>query len=220
MWAFRFKLQYCDKNFFLFNNSRRHFQWISIYCLAFLPLLLAEWYTHFSTLYDHPLSCPVKDFKRVNESLFDCVRSDSSEKSNVYDFNRIDTLIIRDSDLTMLSDVIEQRPSVKYIDIINLNVSSIDSLGIRDCSHLETIDLSKNKFKKLPSYLFANCRILSKLSLAKNEINELPLDTFSALSSLKVLSLAFNQITVLDRNIFRPLINLHELDLSHNRVCK
>lgn len=196
-------MQYCDNNFtFFYINFRRYFQWTSIYYLALLPLVLA------GRIFDYPWGCTITDVKRANESLFTCMRRG---------LNIIETLTIRDNDLTMLSDVIEQWPSVKYIEIRDLNLSSIDSVRIRDCSRLDMIDVSENKFRKLPSDLLANCQNLRVLSLAKNEIADLPFDTFSVLP-LEVLSLAHNQIAVLDINIFRSLTNLNELDLSHNRL--
>ncbi|KAK5970069.1 hypothetical protein GCK32_011203 [Trichostrongylus colubriformis] len=84
---------------------------------------------------------------------------------------------------------------------------------------LESIDLSKNLIRTLPSLAFHNLRSLVNLSLARNEISRLDDGVFFGCESLIALNMSRNHIrTIADEWLF-GLNALQQLDLSYNHIA-
>lgn len=79
------------------------------------------------------------------------------------------------------------------------------------------LDLSELNLTSLPEGLFREFSQQSRINLSHNNLHHLPPDTFQGLRELSVLDLSRNGIQELHRDLFSGL-ELHQLDLSGNRL--
>jgi len=77
---------------------------------------------------------------------------------------------------------------------LNLSANSLDSIGTTDPHHsirldrLRLLDLSRNRFSQVPSFLWTSTPLLKELDLSANPIRKLDGESFSGLWRLKTLS--------------------------------
>jgi len=84
--------------------------------------------------------------------------------------------------------------------------------------NLQSLDLSNNQLRALPSDIFSANAKLSALHLSKNPLEELQSNLFGNLSSLKVLSLSYLSsvnLTVAD-DLLKPTTSLQRLDVDNS----
>ncbi|TKC50453.1 hypothetical protein EI555_009939 [Monodon monoceros] len=82
--------------------------------------------------------------------------------------------------------------------------------------HLESLDLSYNNIKDLPS--FNGCHALEEISLQRNQIHQIKEDTFQGLTSLRILDLSRNLIHEIHDRAFAKLGSITNLDISFNEL--
>lgn len=108
--------------------------------------------------------------------------------------------------------------------------------SLRNCEHLEAMDLMKTKFQswngklswnvgqiilfgnQISSKLFHHLTNLRFLDLSYNQLIEIHATSFDALQSLENLYLADNRIESSSENFFSPLNSLEVLILNSNNI--
>lgn len=136
--------------------------------------------------------------------------------------------------------IIEERTHRKFLDLSDLNLTSLDGLEyVPDIQTITRLDLSKNDLNNLPNdsfrfmpqlrvldlsinviekiepTAFNNLQQLQELNLSNNRLTRISVE-FGRLFSLKKLDLEENQISTIHDNAFRDLKNLETLDLADN----
>ncbi|KAJ8683352.1 hypothetical protein QAD02_019144 [Eretmocerus hayati] len=91
--------------------------------------------------------------------------------------------------------------------------------GLSCSLELRELDVSRNRFSKLPARVFSSLRRLSELNLAGNDIAVVESEAFLGLKSLRSLDLSDNRIVALPADLFREAANsLKELKLQNNSI--
>ena len=106
---------------------------------------------------------------------------------------------------------IHARCSVTYIIYQNKSVFC-------NMSNLLSLDLSKNRFEKLPSGTFRNLSSLKTLSISKNQIRIIAHDAFIGLPSLETLDLKENNLLGLPGELLLNIKSLLTLHLDSNAL--
>lgn len=149
--------------------------------------------------------CDIDNIEKLNETLEQC---ESPTKS----------LVIRDNRTDLWTTLVEQTPTVQYVQMRYLNLTAIDGLAACGWVDLLKLDVSSNAIKHLQARYFDDCSVLIELIYFNNEIEQLPPMVFDGLTSLKVLDLSSNRINILAVNVFKPLKKLEILRLGTNRI--
>jgi len=125
-----------------------------------------------------------------------------------------DILILCNSELFTIPQVICEMQDLKKILIFNNNISSIP-IEIFNLKNLEELNISSNKIVSFPDEISGECN-LKKLNLGINQIEELPSDIFK-LTKLEELYLEFNKIKSIPSEI-KYFTKLKKLNLSGNHI--
>ncbi|XP_061618497.1 wu:fc23c09 isoform X2 [Phyllopteryx taeniolatus] len=104
--------------------------------------------------------------------------------------------------------------------ILDLSANRLSNKGLPkdallNATHLESLNLEGNKFKKVPRHLPSS---LKALNLEGNLISAIRRMAFNSLKNLEHLGLARNKISKVVPGAFRSLPALHQLDLCHNAL--
>ncbi|XP_011489463.1 podocan-like isoform X1 [Oryzias latipes] len=102
--------------------------------------------------------------------------------------------------------------------VLDLSANRLTNRGLLkdsllNTTHLESLNLERNRLKQVPRHLPAS---LKTLNLNENLISSIKKAAFSDLKSMEHLSLAKNKIAKVAAGAFRTLSALHQLDLSYN----
>ncbi|KAK5614129.1 Leucine-rich repeat-containing G-protein coupled receptor 4 [Crenichthys baileyi] len=147
-------------------------------------------------LYDNPLSF-------VGASAF----------QNLSDLR---SLMLRGASLMKDFPILTWTNNLESLTLSGTKISSIPTDLCEDLKLLQTLDLSYNEVKQLPS--FQGCSRLQEISFQHNHIQEIDRDTFQDLSVLRLLDLSRNKIRVIHKDAFLTLTGLTNLDLSMNSL--
>lgn len=106
--------------------------------------------------------------------------------------------------------------------ITDLKASSYDIENLTDIenlSKLETLDLSNNDLKSLPTSALSSLRSLKSLNLQNNDIPALNSGSFNGLTNLQTLDLSGNDLATITTGInVAALSNLQNLTLDNNKI--
>ncbi|XP_010764055.1 leucine-rich repeat-containing G-protein coupled receptor 4 [Notothenia coriiceps] len=147
-------------------------------------------------LYDNPLSL-------VGASAF----------QNLSDLH---SLMLRGASMMQDFPILTSTNNLESLTLSGTKISSIPANLCEDLKLLQTLDLSYNEIKELPS--LQSCIRLQEISFQHNRIDQLDRDTFQGLSALRLLDLSRNDIRVIHRDAFLSLAALTNLDLSMNSL--
>ncbi|XP_071825037.1 uncharacterized protein [Apostichopus japonicus] len=106
-----------------------------------------------------------------------------------------------------------------FLYIIETAITEIPVEAFWNLTHLEELNLERNKITKIPEQAFFNLALLKLLDLKRNMINVLSPEVFSRLTSLTKLRLEGNQLKALHCNLFSKLTNLKSLYLNDNMIA-
>ncbi|CDW74934.1 adenylate cyclase [Stylonychia lemnae] len=112
---------------------------------------------------------------------------------------------------------LELHPFKNYKNLMQLNLSMNKIVTIQgeiDCPFLNTLKLSDNIIKDIPTQLFTKCKNLKTLHMDINKLGKL--QNLQHLSMLEELNVSNNQIQSLDG--IQNLINLRRLNFSFNKL--
>ena len=109
-----------------------------------------------------------------------------------------------------------QLSSISSLEIINQNLSSLQSHDFAGLSGLETLNLYDNDLTELPSGVFDGLSSLTHLRLYGNDLTTLPDGVFDDLSNLEFIRLNNNQLVWLPPDLFEGTPNLTGLHLNSN----
>ncbi|XP_012706197.2 leucine-rich repeat-containing G-protein coupled receptor 4 [Fundulus heteroclitus] len=147
-------------------------------------------------LYDNPLSF-------VGASAF----------QNLSDLR---SLMLRGASLMKDFPILTWTNKLESLTLSGTKISSIPTDLCEDLKLLQTLDLSYNEVRQLPS--LQGCSRLQEISFQHNHIEEIDRDTFQDLSALRLLDLSRNKIRVIHKDAFLTLTGLTNLDLSMNSL--
>nr|XP_022900101.1 toll-like receptor 13 [Onthophagus taurus] len=140
---------------------------------------------------------------------------------------------------SVIPNLIEIAPTLRDFSIKSNEIEHISSTTFSDLIHLNSLDLSDNKFNILPDNVFTGLGLLQKLVLELTSIRANFKELFHYAQNLKelilsksnviitptlplpnliYLNLSFNLINHLGTNTFRDLFKLLTLDLSNNLI--
>ncbi|XP_071050607.1 chaoptin-like isoform X2 [Onthophagus taurus] len=140
---------------------------------------------------------------------------------------------------SVIPNLIEIAPTLRDFSINSNEIEHISSTTFSDLIHLNSLDLSDNKFNILPDNVFTGLGLLQKLVLELTSIRANFKELFHYAQNLKelilsksnviitptlplpnliYLNLSFNLINHLGTNTFRDLFKLLNLDLSNNLI--
>jgi Leucine-rich repeat (LRR) protein len=106
---------------------------------------------------------------------------------------------------------------LKYLNLANNSISTIDKGSFDSLSNLEYLSLASNKISNLDHIdLFKNLLNLKDLNLSLNSIEILNENLFSNLNKLVTIDLSFNRIILIKNYSFNSLGNLKNLYLNDN----
>ncbi|XP_066920372.1 leucine-rich repeat-containing protein 70-like [Clytia hemisphaerica] len=98
------------------------------------------------------------------------------------------------------------------------NLESISESSMFHLRRLKTLEISKNKLKKIPIYVFRGFSNLRKLVLNENEIIEIDEGSFIGLNNLVYLEMQFNKIAHLQEGVFDELRSIYSILLQDNKL--
>lgn len=105
---------------------------------------------------------------------------------------------------------------------LNLSRNRIENLKVptyqRNPVYINVLDLSHNKFAKVPEKLVEIQTSLKSLDLSYNEITSIESEDFYSMINLEHLSLIHNKIVKVKPDAFISLKKLQILNLSHNHI--
>ncbi|PSN39937.1 hypothetical protein C0J52_23290 [Blattella germanica] len=94
---------------------------------------------------------------------------------------------------------------LKSLQLLNVNLTSIEAMSFKGMDHLESLKISKNNITELKSDTFIGLDKLSYLDLTENKLISLVRGAFKGLSMLRHLFLSRNLITQLQSGTFHGL---------------
>ncbi|KAK5874066.1 hypothetical protein PBY51_019046 [Eleginops maclovinus] len=147
-------------------------------------------------LYDNPLSF-------VGASAF----------QNLSDLH---SLMLRGASMMQDFPILTWTNKLESLTLSGTKISSIPANLCEDLKLLQTLDLSYNEIKDLPS--LQSCVRLQEISFQHNRFQQIDRDTFQGLTALRLLDLSRNGIRVIHRDAFVSLAALTNLDLSMNSL--
>lgn len=103
---------------------------------------------------------------------------------------------------------------------VDLSRNSIQELPVElsSCTSLQTLILSRNKFKDWPGSIFTSLPNLLCLKLDSNPLKQIPSDGFQAVPGLQVLDLSGNAASLPENPAFSSLLHLQELYLRQMQL--
>uniref|UniRef100_A0A3B3V3T8 Leucine-rich repeat-containing G-protein coupled receptor 4 n=2 Tax=Poecilia latipinna TaxID=48699 RepID=A0A3B3V3T8_9TELE len=125
------------------------------------------------------------------------------------------SLMLRGASLMKDFPILTWTNNLDSLTLSGTKISSIPADLCEDLKFLQTLDLSYNEVKQLPS--FQGCSRLQEISFQHNHIQQIDRDTFQDLSALR-LDLSRNEIRVIHKDAFLSLTGLTNLDLSMNSL--
>ncbi|KAF3832723.1 hypothetical protein F7725_026388 [Dissostichus mawsoni] len=126
------------------------------------------------------------------------------------------TMMLRGASMMQDFPILTSTNNLESLTLSGTKISSIPANLCEDLKLLQTLDLSYNEIKELPS--LQSCVRLQEISFQHNRIDQIDRDTFQGLSALRLLDLSRNDIRVIHRDAFLSLAALTNLDLSMNSL--
>ena len=108
--------------------------------------------------------------------------------------------------------------STAKLNLVDLEITSINLDFLIECGNIETIDISGNKIEELDLFPFANLSKLKRLNLSRNMLKKLDLSPLSNCKELTDINLSRNQFSEINLNSLIASLNLKTLDLSKNQL--
>ncbi|NXO30128.1 TLR5 protein, partial [Cisticola juncidis] len=112
------------------------------------------------------------------------------------------------------------RSNLKFFDISQGYIFSLNSLIFQSLGDLESLNLFKNKINQIRRQAFFGLGNLKTLNLSSNLLGELYDYTFEGLHSVTYIDLQQNHIGMIDDQAFSKLVNLKTIDLRDNAIKK
>ncbi|XP_051886042.1 leucine-rich repeats and immunoglobulin-like domains protein 3 isoform X2 [Pristis pectinata] len=108
------------------------------------------------------------------------------------------------------------------LQVLKLNRNKISAIPSKmfKLPHLQHLELSRNKIKKVDGLAFQGLSALKSLRLQRNGISKLMDGAFWGLSNIEILQLDFNNLTEVTKGWLYGLLMLQQLNLSQNAISK
>nr|XP_055046623.1 leucine-rich repeats and immunoglobulin-like domains protein 3 [Misgurnus anguillicaudatus] len=106
--------------------------------------------------------------------------------------------------------------------VLQLNKNRLNSIPAKifQLPHLQHLELSRNRVRRVEGLTFQGLHNLSSLKIQKNGITRLMDGAFWGLSNMTVLHLEFNNLTEVNKRWLYGLLALQQLHLSHNTISR
>lgn len=183
----------------------------------------------------------------ISTESYDCqIQRVNLKHDDVYDFgfehhNDQQNITFSDSVLQYLpKSLIDAFPSMKLLNLNNLNIETIEEGAFDSASNLETLFLEGNRLQTFPNEMlrgapklrtlvltdndinnmpniFKNNRFLSYLYVDRNKLSRLPKFDYD-LPGLKEFNASHNDLEELAHHQFSKQPQIENIDLSHNRL--
>ncbi|XP_053203331.1 relaxin receptor 1-like [Panonychus citri] len=126
--------------------------------------------------------------------------------------SKLETLYLEFNQLRSIG-IFPHLNSLRWIDLSNNQLTEIQSI-FQNLDHLEILNLSSNKLKRLPADAFHFNKRLIHLEVPLNQIDSIDVTTFHNLRDLRKLNLSYNPLTTLPRHVFKESRELQSIDLT------
>ena len=105
-----------------------------------------------------------------------------------------------------------------YLSIAGNEITTLDSVIIKDLIKLNTLNISENRITEVPGKTFRYQSDLAVLDLSRNSIKRIENNSFEGLENLVVLELQENQIELIQNDSLLHFMSLLGLNLSFNQI--
>uniref|UniRef100_A0AAX7T8P3 Ig-like domain-containing protein n=1 Tax=Astatotilapia calliptera TaxID=8154 RepID=A0AAX7T8P3_ASTCA len=108
------------------------------------------------------------------------------------------------------------------LQVLRLNRNRLSNIGpkIFTLPHLQHLELSRNRIRRVDGLTFQHLPSLRSLKIQRNSLNRLMDGCFWGLSNMEVLQLDYNNLTEVSKGWLYGLLSLQQLHLSHNTISK
>ncbi|NP_001103817.1 leucine-rich repeats and immunoglobulin-like domains protein 3 precursor [Danio rerio] len=106
--------------------------------------------------------------------------------------------------------------------VLKLNKNRLNSIPAKIFSlpHLQHLELSRNRLRRVEGLTFQGLHGLRSLKMQRNGISRLMDGAFWGLNNMEVLQLEFNNLTEVSKGWLYGLLTLQQLHLSHNSISR
>ncbi|KAL3977460.1 biotinidase [Sarotherodon galilaeus] len=108
------------------------------------------------------------------------------------------------------------------LQVLRLNRNRLPNIGpkIFTLPHLQHLELSRNRVRRVDGLTFQHLPSLRSLKMQRNGLNRLMDGCFWGLGDMEVLQLDYNNLTEVSKGWLYGLKSLQQLHLSHNTISK
>uniref|UniRef100_A0A669E0Q2 Leucine-rich repeats and immunoglobulin-like domains 3 n=1 Tax=Oreochromis niloticus TaxID=8128 RepID=A0A669E0Q2_ORENI len=108
------------------------------------------------------------------------------------------------------------------LQVLRLNRNRLSNIGpkIFTLPHLQHLELSRNRVRRVDGLTFQHLPSLRSLKMQRNGLNRLMDGCFWGLGDMEVLQLDYNNLTEVSKGWLYGLKSLQQLHLSHNTISK
>ncbi|KAI4487755.1 hypothetical protein M0802_011860 [Mischocyttarus mexicanus] len=134
------------------------------------------------------------------------------------DFPKLEKLDLSHNNLTLLNDIFESTPHLKYVDFYNNSIHSMSSSLFYKLNYLEYLDLGYNRFGNMHGSAFDKQLLLKSLSLKANRMDDVPWDLFKKSKELETIDISCNSFETIPAQLFDYNKNLRRVLIHDNAI--
>ncbi|XP_037068759.1 protein artichoke-like [Pollicipes pollicipes] len=135
-----------------------------------------------------------------------------------HNLNHLETLDLRNNTLVEFDNMVNQLPSIRYLDASYNNIRFLSSTTFENTPSLEHLEMHHNYVEHIKSNTFLNMPSLRQLDLSYNAMVEMDPGSFRGDQQLKAIFLNNNNLRQLKEATFVNLNGLERINLQENQL--